>query len=77
MYIVSRIIRTAKSGGTCRCDRVEYVSIGGNRGENLPTGRYVNQGSKLVANMYLTMTDQMGLSDLPRSGDSEGRLANV
>jgi hypothetical protein len=51
--------------------------LAGTAGGNLTPGRYVKHGSRPLTNLYLSMADRMGLGDLPRFGDSDGRLTNV
>ncbi len=57
-------------------DNLPVVLAGGGGGLLTP-GRYVKHGSKPFTNLYLSMADRMGLTDLQRFGDSDGRLANV
>ncbi len=40
-------------------------------------GRFVKHGSKPFANLFLSLADRIGVRDLPRFGDSDGRLADV
>lgn len=53
------------------------VLLAGSGGGTLSPGRYVRQGSKPLANLFLTIADRMGLNDVERFGDSTGRLVNV
>ncbi len=53
------------------------IVLAGAGGGTLTTGRYVTHGSKPMCNLYLSMADRMGLSDLERFGDSTARLSNV
>ncbi len=53
------------------------VILAGGGGGTLSPGRFVKHGSKPLTNLYLTMADRLGLRDLARFGDSDGRLANV
>ena len=53
------------------------VVLAGAGGGTLTPGRYVKHGSKPLTNLFLTMADRLGLSDVERFGDSAGRLANV
>ena len=53
------------------------VILAGGGGGTLQPGRYVKHGSKPFTNLYLSMADRMGPSDLKRFGDSDGRLGNV
>ena len=51
--------------------------LAGGGGGTLTPGRFVKHGSKPLTNLYLTMADRMGLSDLERFGDSAGPLGDV
>jgi hypothetical protein len=51
--------------------------LAGGGGGTLNRGRYVRHGSKPAANLFLSMADRMGLENLPRFGDSTGRLGNI
>jgi len=53
-----------------------FVLAGGGGGTLTP-GRFVKHGSKPASNLFLSMTDRMGVSGLERFGDSTGRLANI
>ena len=53
------------------------VVLAGGGGGTLTPGRYVKHGSKPLTNLYLTMADRLGLSDLERFGDSAGPLGDV
>ncbi len=53
------------------------VVLAGAGGGTLTPGRYVKHGSKPFTNLYLSMADRMGLRDVVRFGDSDGRLGNV
>jgi hypothetical protein len=53
------------------------VLLAGGGGGLLQTGRYVQHGGKPMSNLFLTLADQAGATDLQRFGDSTGRLANV
>ncbi len=53
------------------------VILAGGGGGTLQPGRYVKHGSKPFTNLYLSMADRMGLSDIARFGDSDGRLGNI
>ena len=57
-------------------DNLPVVLAGGGGGALAP-GRYVKHGSKPLSNLYLSMADRMGLSDLERFGDSDARLGDV
>ena len=53
------------------------VILAGGGGGTLKTGRYVNHGSRPLCDLFLSMADRMGVTDLERFGDSTGRLADV
>ena len=53
------------------------VLLAGRGGGTLSPGRYVKHESKPLANLFLSLSDRMGLKDVPRFGDSTGRLANI
>jgi hypothetical protein len=51
--------------------------LAGEGGGDLKPGRYVQHGSRPLSNLFLTLADQVGVTDLSRFGDSTARLANV
>jgi hypothetical protein len=51
--------------------------LAGSGGGTLSPGRYVRHSSTPAANLFLSMADRMGLQNLPRFGDSTGRLTNI
>lgn len=53
------------------------VVLAGGGGGTLTPGRHVKHGSKPLTNLYLSMADKMGLREVERFGDSDGRLGNV
>ena len=53
------------------------VVLAGGGGGLLQAGRYVQHGVKPMSNIFLTLADQAGATDLERFGDSTGRLGNV
>ncbi len=53
------------------------VILAGHGGGTLTPGRYTNYGSQPMSNLFLSMTDRIGVHGLDRIGDSTGRLANV
>jgi hypothetical protein len=53
------------------------VILAGNGGGTLSPGRHVKHGSKPMTNLFLTMTDRLGITGLERFGDSTGRLGDV
>jgi hypothetical protein len=53
------------------------VILAGAGGGTLRTGRYVQMGSKPMTNLFLGMTDRMGVTGLDRIGDSSGRISSI
>jgi hypothetical protein len=53
------------------------ILLAGHGGGTLKTGRFVKSGSKPATNLFLSMADRMGVPDLPRFGDSTGRLEDI
>jgi len=51
--------------------------LAGVGGGALSPGRYVKHGSKPMTNLFLSLTDRLGISGIDRFGDSIGRLENV
>ena len=52
------------------------IVLAGSGGGSLNAGRYVMHGSKPLSNLFLTMSDKMGLNE-ERFGDSTGRVSDV
>ena len=55
----------------------QTIVLAGAGGGRLDTGRYVQHGTKPLSNLFLTMADHLGVQNLERFGDSNGRLGNV
>ncbi len=53
------------------------ILLAGAGGGTLQTGRYTRFDSRPMSDLFLTMTDRMGVSNLQRFGDSSGRLSSV
>ena len=53
------------------------VILAGAGGGTFTPGRFVQHVSKPMTNLFLTMSDRLGVSGIERFGDSTGRLANV
>jgi hypothetical protein len=53
------------------------ILVAGSAGGGLQTGRYLKCEPTPLTNLFLSMADRMGVSDLQRHGDSTGRLAGV
>jgi hypothetical protein len=51
--------------------------LAGGGGGLLAGGRYVQHGNKPMSNLFLSLADQAGVTDLERFGDSTGRLGDV
>ena len=53
------------------------VILAGSAGGTLSPGRHVKFKSQPMSNLYLNMLDRMGVSGIPRHGDSTGRVAGI
>jgi hypothetical protein len=53
------------------------ILLAGGGGGLLHRGRYVQHGNVPMSNLFLTLADQAGVTDLERFGDSTARLTNV
>jgi hypothetical protein len=53
------------------------IVLAGGGGGTLKTGRYVNHGSQPLCNLFLSLADRMGVTNLERFGDSTGRIVDV
>ena len=53
------------------------VILAGSAGGSLAAGRHVKFKSQPMSNLYLTMLDRMGVADVPRLGDSTGRIQGI
>ena len=53
------------------------VILAGGGGGTLTPGRFIKHGSKPLTNLYMSMNERLGLRDVERFGDSDGRLGNV
>jgi len=53
------------------------VILAGGGGGTLKPGRFVQHVSKPMTNLFLSLSDRLGVSGIERFGDSTGRLANV
>lgn len=51
--------------------------LAGGGGGAFHNGRYVRHGGKPLTNLFLSLADQVGVTDLERFGDSTGRLGDV
>ncbi|HYO23353.1 MAG TPA: DUF1552 domain-containing protein [Lacipirellulaceae bacterium] len=68
-------------GGNADANRHSHTNLpiilAGGGGGTLQAGRYVQHGGTPTTNLFLSLADRMGADDLPRFGDSTGRLADV
>jgi hypothetical protein len=53
------------------------IILAGNGGGSLSPGRYLKLPSTPATNLFLGMTDRLGIRDLEQFGDSTGRLADI
>ncbi len=53
------------------------IVLAGAGGGTFNPGRHVKLGGQPMSNLFLSMTDRMGVSGLPRIGDSSGRITAV
>ena len=53
------------------------VVLAGGGGGTLTPGRFIKHGSKPLTNLFLSLSDRLGIGDLDRFGDSDGRLGSV
>jgi hypothetical protein len=53
------------------------IILAGNGGGTLTPGRYAKMSSQPATNLFLSMADRMGATDLERLGDSTGRLMGI
>ncbi|MBI5766234.1 MAG: DUF1552 domain-containing protein [Verrucomicrobia bacterium] len=67
--------------GNCDGNRHNHdnlpVILAGGGGGTLSPGRYVRHGGVPMSNLFLSMTDRLGVTGLERIGDSSGKLAKV
>jgi hypothetical protein len=53
------------------------IILAGAGGGTLTPGRHIRHPSVPASNLFLSLADRMGLENLPRFGESTGRLSNV
>ncbi|MDP3069598.1 MAG: DUF1552 domain-containing protein [Opitutaceae bacterium] len=53
------------------------IVLAGGGGGTLQSGRFVQMGGVPMSNLFLTMTDRMGVKGVERIGDSSGRVTGV
>ncbi len=51
--------------------------LAGSGGGNLSPGRYLKLKAQPMSNIYLSLLDRIGVSGLPRHGDSTGRIEGI
>jgi hypothetical protein len=51
--------------------------LAGGGGGTLNPGRFLKQGGQPACNLFLSLADRMGVTNLERFGDSTARLANI
>jgi hypothetical protein len=51
--------------------------MAGAAGGTMNPGRYTNLGGQPMSNVFLSMTDRMGVQGVERIGDSSGRVTAV
>jgi hypothetical protein len=53
------------------------IVLAGSGGGTLKPGRYVKQNSQPMTNLFLSLSDRMGLEGIEHFGDSSGRLQDI
>jgi hypothetical protein len=53
------------------------VILAGGGGGTLESGRHVNLGGRPMSDLFLSMTDRLGVQGIERIGDSSGRVTTV
>ena len=53
------------------------IVLAGGGGGTLKTGRFAQLGGVPMSNLFLSLSDRMGVRGVERIGDSSGRVANV
>jgi hypothetical protein len=53
------------------------IILAGSAGGALSAGRFTKLKSRPMSNLYLSMLDRMGVDDVPRFGDSTGRVEGI
>lgn len=53
------------------------VVLAGSGGGTLTPGRFAKMGGVPITNLYLSMTDRLGVKNVERFGDSTGRIATI
>ncbi|MDC0325627.1 DUF1552 domain-containing protein [bacterium] len=53
------------------------VVLAGAGGGTLSPGRFAKQGGRPMTDLFLSMTDRMGVANVDRIGDSLGRVSNI
>ena len=53
------------------------ILLAGQGGGTFKAGRYVNLGGRPMSNLFMSMTNRMGVRDVERIGDSNGAVKEV
>ena len=53
------------------------ILLAGAGGGTLKPGRFVKAGGLPMSNLFLSLTDRMGVNDVARIGDSSGRIKMI
>ncbi|MDQ8179199.1 DUF1552 domain-containing protein [Pelagicoccus sp. SDUM812005] len=53
------------------------IVLSGGQGAGVEGNRYANYGAQPTTNLFLSLADKLGVDDLPRFGDSTGRLRGI
>jgi hypothetical protein len=53
------------------------IILAGGGGGKITPGRYIKYDGQPMSNLFLSLADRMGVEQLPRFGDSTGRIENV
>ena len=68
---------SGNSDGNSHTHRNLPILLAGGGGGALSPGQFVYHNSQPMCNLYLSLTERMGIASLPRFGDSTGLLANL
>ena len=72
-----QLCRTRQQSMAINNIRGTAIILAGAGGGTLETGRYVKHGGQPMSNLFLSLTDRMGVPGVERIGDSSGRIAKV
>ena len=68
---------SGNSDGNRHTHRNLPILLAGGGGGTLNSGRFIYHNSRPMCNLYLSLADRLGIENLPRFGDSTGRLADL